>query len=425
MNSLPTPSSEAQEQHASLSSDQHPQHQQHQNQEHQHQLQAPHNDMAMAMPPSTLTLAGPHNVPAPPSVHQQQLLLQHPLQTQLPNPTQHLAPQAVHIAPASIPMTLSQIQASIPPLVQHHSMPLSAQSATVHLQQYHPTPVNINILQQQAHLPSSLLQLPPPFLHPQLLPTTAASVATLMNANKGTTQIPPIFRNRQLRSGKWTEEEEEYADLLIELFEKGQILEEKNGCTLRSFLSRKLHCAPMRISKKYAGKGIGKMVFLSKTHNHHYLQAQAATAALMMGYPTPYSIHGGGAAAGGTGTGTTTATSAASTTRLLEAEAKFYKVAFADAVPTGVSVFPHQSPNLCRPCVAWCTKIDRSVHVCLSPCGSSFFSFYSLVGMFDDPSNACRTIPHFQKQPHNAPPSRTTRKKIHALTSALLRIYIV
>lgn len=76
---------------------------------------------------------------------------------------------------------------------------------------------------------------------------------------------PLFFANRKLRSGKWTPEEEEYADLLIELFEKGHI-DEKNGCTLRSFLSRKLHCAPMRISKKYAGKGIGKMVFLSKIH---------------------------------------------------------------------------------------------------------------------------------------------------------------
>lgn len=80
------------------------------------------------------------------------------------------------------------------------------------------------------------------------------------------TQISPIFRNRKLRSGKWTPEEEEYAELLIELFEKGHI-DEKNGRTLRSFLSRRLHCAPMRISKKYAGKGIGKMVFLSKNNN--------------------------------------------------------------------------------------------------------------------------------------------------------------
>lgn len=75
--------------------------------------------------------------------------------------------------------------------------------------------------------------------------------------------VPLLFRDRPLRRGKWTREEEAYAKLLIELFEKGQI-DEKNGSTLRSFLSRKLHCPPMRISKKYAGTGIGKMVFLSK-----------------------------------------------------------------------------------------------------------------------------------------------------------------
>ncbi|KAG7360787.1 hypothetical protein IV203_035886 [Nitzschia inconspicua] len=66
------------------------------------------------------------------------------------------------------------------------------------------------------------------------------------------------------RAGKWTLEEEEYAAVLIEMFEKGQVTDEKNGVTLRAFLSRKLFCAPMRISKKYAGKGIGKKVFMSK-----------------------------------------------------------------------------------------------------------------------------------------------------------------
>lgn len=69
------------------------------------------------------------------------------------------------------------------------------------------------------------------------------------------------------RAGKWTTEEEDYAEILIELFEKGQVYDEKNGVTLRSFLSRKLFCAPMRISKKYAGKGIGKKVFMSKVNS--------------------------------------------------------------------------------------------------------------------------------------------------------------
>jgi len=76
--------------------------------------------------------------------------------------------------------------------------------------------------------------------------------------------VPPIFRNRKLRSGKWLKEEEEYADALITLFEKGQTIDCDNGSTLRSYLSKKLHCPPMRISKKYAGRGIGKLVFVSK-----------------------------------------------------------------------------------------------------------------------------------------------------------------
>lgn len=75
--------------------------------------------------------------------------------------------------------------------------------------------------------------------------------------NKATskgTQAPSIFDQMKLRRGKWTAEEESYAELLIKEFEKGTVEGCENGCTLRSFLSKKLHCAPMRISKKYAGK---------------------------------------------------------------------------------------------------------------------------------------------------------------------------
>jgi hypothetical protein len=60
------------------------------------------------------------------------------------------------------------------------------------------------------------------------------------------------------------QEEETYANAIIEAFEKGAIQGCKNGCTLRAYLSRNLHCQPMRISKKYAGKAIGKQVFLSR-----------------------------------------------------------------------------------------------------------------------------------------------------------------
>ncbi|GAX15734.1 hypothetical protein FisN_3Lh172 [Fistulifera solaris] len=76
---------------------------------------------------------------------------------------------------------------------------------------------------------------------------------------------PGVFLHCSLRSGKWIEEEEKYAALLIELFEKGKIPQCENGSTLRSFLSQKLHCPKMRISKKYAGRGIGKLVYTDKS----------------------------------------------------------------------------------------------------------------------------------------------------------------
>jgi hypothetical protein len=151
----------------------------------------------------------------------------------------------------------------------------AAQSAPQHHHQVAPTaaPVAHLPLQQQIQVAPTTSASPTVPLHMQftipihMLQPPAGVVAPgsyHLAANKAA-ETPPIFRNRKLRSGKWTSEEEAYADILIELFEKGHI-DEKNGCTLRSFLSRKLHCAPMRISKKYAGKGIGKMVFLSKTN---------------------------------------------------------------------------------------------------------------------------------------------------------------
>lgn len=68
--------------------------------------------------------------------------------------------------------------------------------------------------------------------------------------NNGT---PPFFQSMNKRRGKWTAEEEDYALFIVREFEKGTLREAENGTTLRSFLSRKLHCQPMRISKKYAG----------------------------------------------------------------------------------------------------------------------------------------------------------------------------
>lgn len=108
------------------------------------------------------------------------------------------------------------------------------------------------------------------FSVPTAMPSTAFPALLNMQGF-----IPPsLFDNQKPRSGKWLKEEEEYAEALLRLFDEGQLTDCENGCTLRSYLSRKLNCPPMRISKKYAGKGIGKKVFLSK------VGAEAATPEL-------------------------------------------------------------------------------------------------------------------------------------------------
>jgi hypothetical protein len=68
-----------------------------------------------------------------------------------------------------------------------------------------------------------------------------------------------------LRRGKWTPEEEAYANRLIQEFKAG-LLPLTDGTTLRTFLSKLLNCDPMRISKKFVGGNcIGKQVFRRRT----------------------------------------------------------------------------------------------------------------------------------------------------------------
>lgn len=70
-----------------------------------------------------------------------------------------------------------------------------------------------------------------------------------------------IFKSKKagLRRGKWTTEEESYANRLIYEFKLG-LLPLTDGTTLRTFLSKLLNCDPMRISKKFVGANcIGKV----------------------------------------------------------------------------------------------------------------------------------------------------------------------
>jgi hypothetical protein len=64
-----------------------------------------------------------------------------------------------------------------------------------------------------------------------------------------------------LRRGKWTAEEESYVARVIQDFNSG-FLDAPAGTTLRTYLSEKLQCDPMRITKKFTGDAcIGKRVF--------------------------------------------------------------------------------------------------------------------------------------------------------------------
>lgn len=70
-----------------------------------------------------------------------------------------------------------------------------------------------------------------------------------------------LEKRNPLRRGKWTAEEEAYANRLIQEFKEG-LLPLTDGTTLRTFLSKLLNCDPMRISKKFVGSNcIGKQIF--------------------------------------------------------------------------------------------------------------------------------------------------------------------
>lgn len=80
----------------------------------------------------------------------------------------------------------------------------------------------------------------------------------IINVVKESNNIQVMLK---LRKSRWTKNEVEYAQFLIEEFDSGLSKDLKAGHTKRSYLSDKLICAPMRVSKKFPGKSIGKTNF--------------------------------------------------------------------------------------------------------------------------------------------------------------------
>jgi len=159
--------------------------------------------------------------------------------------------------PGFVPLATSLLPGALPPAVSTQQQQYIFASKNVPAFPSQP----ITILPHTI-APGSVASAPVMLAHPTL-PTVIPGSHQELRAAMKAPPVPAIFRDTQYRSGKWTKEEEVYADLLVELFDKGQV-DEPNGSSLRGFLSRKLHCTPMRISKKYAGKGIGKLMFLSQ-----------------------------------------------------------------------------------------------------------------------------------------------------------------
>jgi hypothetical protein len=114
---------------------------------------------------------------------------------------------------------------------------------------------------------------PPSLVPPAVAATVSSSSsssnrtanADVANANGSTTSGGGKKKGPPLRRGKWSAEEEAYANRLIMEFKAG-LLPLTDGTTLRTFLSKLLNCDPMRISKKFVGNNcIGKQVFRRRT----------------------------------------------------------------------------------------------------------------------------------------------------------------
>lgn len=102
------------------------------------------------------------------------------------------------------------------------------------------------------------------------------------NSGDDTTRPPHDDQSEQiktnLRRGKWTHEEEAYARAVINDFHSGY-LDAPIGTTLRSYLSGKLECDPMRITKKFTkDDSIGKKVYRPAPQNNSKVAKEVEVA---------------------------------------------------------------------------------------------------------------------------------------------------
>ena len=85
------------------------------------------------------------------------------------------------------------------------------------------------------------------------------------------TDVPIMwFQGQPLRRGRWTAWEESYAHAIVKKFKSGCFHSSLPGSmSLRKFLSRLLHCDPMRVSKKFCGSSKKNMYYcVAKNQSH-------------------------------------------------------------------------------------------------------------------------------------------------------------
>ncbi|RMX61956.1 hypothetical protein KXD40_008337 [Peronospora effusa] len=97
---------------------------------------------------------------------------------------------------------------------------------------------------------------------------STASVSSTGTASVASTRSDSPARSFR-RSGPWSQDEEVYAAALIDFFFKG-VLKIAEGTTLRAFLSSRLCCNPMRISKKLASECIAEIRIPKKLGSSAY-----------------------------------------------------------------------------------------------------------------------------------------------------------
>eukprot|EP00540_Astrosyne_radiata_P019888 CAMPEP_0116867836 /NCGR_PEP_ID=MMETSP0418-20121206/26846_1 /TAXON_ID=1158023 /ORGANISM="Astrosyne radiata, Strain 13vi08-1A" /LENGTH=585 /DNA_ID=CAMNT_0004503707 /DNA_START=454 /DNA_END=2211 /DNA_ORIENTATION=+ len=196
---------------------------------------------------------------------------------------------------AGLQAIATAVQTELPPtlpsvIVTQTNVPVPSEiPTTVPLERHHASPATIT--QPNVSLPRMFKETTPAPPHGsglkiQTSDTPVNSSPALRNeASQGhlvsgspliqATPAPPKPKpTTALRRGKWTVEEEAYVARVIQDFNSGY-LNAPAGTTLRSYLSEKLHCDPMRITKKFTGDAcIGKRVF------HPAVRCPSNTAAI-------------------------------------------------------------------------------------------------------------------------------------------------